>query len=212
MESYHMTDLERWQTLWKKLNGKTRAEEVFHLLAAFYFEPHRAYHTLAHIRHCLDEFDRVRHLATSADALETAIWFHDAIYQPGAKNNEENSARLAEQVLFEAEAPTDFIAEVAKLILATKHAVMPDTQDAKLLVDIDLSILGASEEVFNNYEKGIRFEYMRVPWFLYKRKRARLLQSFLKRSHIYLTEAFRRRYEKQARQNLARSVAVLQGK
>jgi predicted metal-dependent HD superfamily phosphohydrolase len=204
-----MTDLERWQTLWKKLNCKTEAEKTFRLLAAFYSEPHRAYHTLAHIRHCLDEFESVRHLAMSADALEAAIWFHDAIYQPGAKNNEENSSHLAEQFLFEAEAPTEFIAHVAKLILATKHTVMPDTQDAKLLVDIDLSILGASEEIFTQYEKGIRFEYKRVPGFLYKRKRAMLLRSLLNRSHIYLTEEFHRRYESQARQNLARSLAKL---
>jgi predicted metal-dependent HD superfamily phosphohydrolase len=87
---------------------------------------------------------------------------------------------------------------------------MPDGQDAKLLVDIDLSILGASEEIFNEYEKGIRFEYKRVPGFLYKRKRAMLLRSFLTRAHIYLTEAFRRRYEQQARQNLARSIEQLQ--
>lgn len=204
-----MADLERWQTLWNKLNCKTEAEKIFRLLAAFYSEPHRAYHTLAHIRHCLDEFDGVRHLAASADALEMAIWFHDAIYQPGAKNNEENSTHLAEQFLFEAEVPAEFVARASELILATKHTVMPNEQDAKLLVDIDLSILGAPEEVFNQYEKGVRFEYKHVPRFLYKRKRAMLLQSFLSRSHIYLTEEFRCRYEAHARQNLARSIEGL---
>jgi predicted metal-dependent HD superfamily phosphohydrolase len=87
---------------------------------------------------------------------------------------------------------------------------MPDTPDAKLLVDIDLPILGAPEEIFNQYEKGIRFEYKRVPGFLYKRKRALLLNSFLSRPYIYLMDEFRKRYESPARQNLERSIERLQ--
>lgn len=203
------TDLERWRKLWKELNCKTNADEVFSILLKFYSEPHRAYHTLGHIRHCLDEFEIVRHLAMRDKEIELAIWFHDAIYKPMAKDNEERSARLAEQFLSEAEVPAAVVGSVSKLIGVTKHTTIPDEPDARLLVDIDLSTLGASEEIFDEYEKNIRFEYKHVPGLLYKRKRVALLRSFLSRPKIYLTEEFRGRCEAQARQNLARSITKL---
>ncbi len=203
------TDLERWRELWKELNCKTNADEVFSILVKFYSEPHRAYHTLGHIRHCLNEFESVRHLAMRDREIELAIWFHDAVYKPMAKDNEERSARLAEQFLLEAEVPATVVERVFKLILATKHDAIPDEPDARLLVDIDLSTLGAPEEIFDEYAKNIRFEYKHVPWLFYKRKRVALLMSFLSRPKIYLTEEFRERCEAQARQNLARSIARL---
>ncbi len=202
-------DFERWRELWKELNGKSNADEVFRVLEKCYAEPHRAYHTLDHIRCCLNEFENVRHLAVRGKEIELAIWFHDAIYKPVAKDNEERSARLAEQFLSEAEVPTAVVGSVSKLILATKHVTIPDEPDARLLVDIDLSILGATEETFDEYEKNIRCEYKHVPWLFYRRKRVALLTSFLRRPNIYLTAEFRDRCEAQARQNLARSIARL---
>ncbi|MCI0690564.1 N-methyl-D-aspartate receptor NMDAR2C subunit [candidate division KSB1 bacterium] len=204
-----MTDFERWRELWKELNCKTNADEVFRVLVTCYSEPHRAYHTLDHIRHSLNEFESVQHLAVRGKEIELAIWFHDAVYKPVAKDNEERSARLAEQFLLEAEVPATIVESVSKLILATKHVNIPHEPDARLLVDIDLSTLGAPEEIFDEYEKNIRFEYKHVPWLFYKRKRAALLTSFLSRPNIYLTEEFRDRCEAQARRNLARSLARL---
>jgi predicted metal-dependent HD superfamily phosphohydrolase len=169
------TDLERWRELWKGLNCKTNADEVFNVLATYYSQPHRAYHTLDHIRCCLNEFENVRHLAVRGKEIELAIWFHDAIYKPVAKDNEERSARLAEQFLLEAEVPATVVERVSKLILATKHDAIPGEPDARLLVDIDLSTLGAPEEIFDEYEKHIRFEYKHVPWLFYKKKRVALL-------------------------------------
>jgi predicted metal-dependent HD superfamily phosphohydrolase len=207
-----MTDFERWRTLWKELNCKTNTDEVFRVLAECYSEPHRAYHTLVHVRHCLIEFESVRQLASCSHAIALAIWFHDAVYKPTAKDNEERSARLAERCLFEAELSVALVERVSKLILATKHAGIPLEPDARLLVDIDLATLGAPDEIYDEYEKQIRREYRRVPWLLYKRKRAALLNAFLDRASIYLTEEFRRRYEGQARQNLARSIARLRAR
>jgi predicted metal-dependent HD superfamily phosphohydrolase len=206
------SDFERWRELWKELNCKTNADEVFSILVKFYSEPHRAYHTLGHIRHCLNEFKNVRHLAMHDKEVELAIWFHDAIYKPVAKDNEERSARLAEQFLREAEVPATIVESVSKLILATKHVNIPLEPDARLIVDIDLSTLAAPEEIFDEYEKSIRFEYKHVPWLFYKKKRVALLKSFLSRPNIYLTEKFQHRCEVQARQNLSRSIARLQGR
>jgi predicted metal-dependent HD superfamily phosphohydrolase len=79
----------------------------------------------------------------------------------------------------------------------------------RLLVDIDLSILGATPERFDEYEVQVRQEYAWVPGPLFRRKRGEILQAFLVRPSIYSMPWFRQRLEAQARSNLQRSVARL---
>ena len=80
-----MTQEQRWTALWQRLGAQGDANAVYDNLIARYSEPHRAYHTLEHIGHCLDEFEQVRHLATNPDAVELALWYHDAIYDTKAQ-------------------------------------------------------------------------------------------------------------------------------
>jgi predicted metal-dependent HD superfamily phosphohydrolase len=98
------------------------------------------YHKRLHIIDCLNEFYQVRHLIKNPDIIECAILFHDIIYDPTAKDNEENSAKFAEQMLTKRGLPKDFITEVVRYILGTKHDKASDTQDGKYLSDIDISI------------------------------------------------------------------------
>jgi len=93
--------------------------------------------------------------------------------------------------------------------MATCHNALPDTQDAKVLVDIDLSILGAEAARFDEYENQVRAEFHWVPAFLFRRKRREILQGFLARPSIYSTTHFKNRLEKKARENLARSLGKL---
>ena len=95
------------------------------------------------------------------------------------------------------------------LIMATCHAALPDSDDARLLVDIDLSILGADPERFDEYEVQVRQEYSWVPGVLFRRKRREILQGFLARPRLYETDWFEQRLEAQARSNLQRSVRRL---
>ncbi|MCP4107004.1 MAG: hypothetical protein GY749_15950 [Desulfobacteraceae bacterium] len=198
-----------WQKLLTELGAKKNTDDLFQALLKSYSEPHRAYHTLSHVNDCLKELGRSRHLADNENEIKVAIWFHDAVCKPTASDNEEKSAQWAEKVLAEAMISHSTVRRISDLIMATKHPCKPESCDAKLLVDIDLSILGRHPDVFNDYETKIRIEYKRIPWFIYRKKRAELLKSFLNQDQIYMTKEFCDRYEEQAGKNLERSIAEL---
>jgi predicted metal-dependent HD superfamily phosphohydrolase len=111
--------------------------------------------------------------------------------------------------LAEAGVSPDISTRVAALILATKHDREPGSPDARLLVDVDLAILGCEPAVFAAYDRAIRQEYSWVPEEEYRGARAAILQRFLHHPAIYHTRFFRDRLETQARQNLERLIATL---
>jgi len=174
-----------------------------------YSESHRHYHNLAHLAECLSEFDRAQRLAREPVAVELAIWFHDAVYDTRAADNEERSAQLALEWLSETNAVPALLDAVPRLILATKKHDASLHVDAALLVDVDLSILGQPQDRFSEYETQIRSEYSWVPQQVFCSKRAEILAGFLARSRIYNTDNFFRRFEARARANLQASVRRL---
>ncbi len=198
-----------WLALWERIGAQGDSREVYNDLAARYSESHRAYHTLEHIEHCLREFQVIKYLAMNPDAIEFALWYHDAIYDTKAKDNEEKSAKLAVGVARTASLPDAFKQSVANLILATKHSENPTDHDVQILVDIDLSILGQPEKEFDEYEQNVRKEYEWVPEDAFIAGRSAILKSFLNRPSIYSTQFFRDKYEARARRHIARSLAKL---
>ena len=183
--------------------------EYFGRLLAMYSEPHRHYHNVRHIADCLHEFDQVRQLAADPLAVELAIWFHDAVYDSHAANNEERSAELAKDWMGKSGAAAALTDAVGQLILATKSHDASLHADAPLLGDVDLSILGQPAERFWKYEAQIRMEYEWVLENIFAPKRAEISERFLSRKRIYNTEYFFRMYEKQARMNLVASLQKL---
>ena len=200
---------ERWARLWMDASGRGDGRAWFDGLKGRYTEPHRHYHNPRHISECLAEFDSARHLAVQPVAVELAIWFHDAIYDTHAADNEEQSALLADQCLAEAGSESEVRLAVGHLVLATKKHDTATHVDAPLLVDIDLSILGSAENRFVEYEAQIRQEYAWVPDALFAEKRAEILEGFLSRDSIYSTESFSKRLENRARENLRSSIEKL---
>jgi predicted metal-dependent HD superfamily phosphohydrolase len=198
--------LARWCALWRRLGARSTPEPIYGEIVRCYGEPHRAYHTLDHIQECLLQFDQVHDLAERADEVELALWCHDVIYDPRAADNELRSANWVGEILKGSGVATEVIARIQDLILATRHDIPPDQPDAALLVDIDLSILGRAAAEFDRYDAAIRREYQWVPTATYRDARAKVLESFLARSAIYLTPRFYNRYETQARKNLARAI------
>lgn len=196
---------QRWMAHWAMLGLPADPALLERVLAA-YAGPARHYHTLQHLDECLDLFERVAHLAAQPGEAALALWFHDAVYIPLAKDNEARSADWAIQALQAAGASETVIERIAALIMATVHHEAPAGSDARLVIDIDLAILGSAPVRFAEYEQQIRSEYAAVPADLYAEKRREVLAGFLARPAIYATPELHARLEEQARTNLRRAV------
>ena len=81
--------------------------------------------------------------------------------------------------------------------------------DTRLILDVDLSILGQPPHVFDHYESAVRAEYHWVPAVAYRVGRRKVLRSFVDRDRIYQTDPFFGLYEKPARENLKNALAAL---
>ncbi|ODU42547.1 hypothetical protein [uncultured Aquimonas sp.] len=191
---------------WHEVGARGTGEACLAALRAAWREPQRHYHSLQHLSECLDLLRAHRDVAERPDELVLALWFHDAVYDPRGKDNEQRSADWARRALGQAGTDPAATARIHALILDTAHAAEPTPGDASLLVDIDLAILGAVPERFAEYERQVRAEYAWVPGFLYRYKRRQLLREFARREQIYRTPALRERLEAQARSNLERAI------
>lgn len=180
--------------------------EVFEQLYSKYAEPTRKYHSLQHLKECLAYFEQAMHWAARPAEVEIALWFHDAIYELSRHDNEAASASWAEAALNSAGVDSASVERVMALIMATCHTASPTEQDQCLLVDIDLSILGATKERFAEYEGQIRREYAFVPEPVFSSKRRDILASFLVRPKIYNTPYFFEALESRARANLKHAI------
>ncbi|MBZ9993404.1 hypothetical protein [Mesorhizobium sp. BH1-1-4] len=183
-------------------------------LSALYAAGDRHYHGLAHIEAMLALASDYRGELGDPGAVEAAIWFHDAIYDSRAKDNEARSADLAEEKL-EGRVDAERLKRIGAMILATAAHQLPPfddaaaARDASLFLDMDLSILGAAPDAFDAYERAVRREYDWVEEPMWRAGRGAVLKTFLARPHLFHTPEFRQRFEPQARLNIARSLEAL---
>jgi predicted metal-dependent HD superfamily phosphohydrolase len=184
-------------------------------LAAAYTAPGRHYHGLHHVETLLGLAEACAGEIADRDAVEAAIWFHDAVYDTRRPDNEERSAALAQARLAGA-ADEERIARIAAMIRATAGHAAPDFRDAAanhdgaLFLDMDLSILGSPEADFDAYENAVRREYDWVTDEQWRQGRRAVLISFLARPAIYASARFRASHETAARHNLTRTIARLE--
>ena len=116
------------------------------------------------------------------DAVEMAIYFHDVIYNTQAEDSENRSADFYHNAAMQS-SDISFRIEVENLIKGTKWLGMqdhtiPQTDDLKLLHDIDFSIFAADYKRFLEYDNGIRKEYAHVPDTDFKAARGYFLNRF----------------------------------
>jgi predicted metal-dependent HD superfamily phosphohydrolase len=184
-------------------------------ISALYGASGRHYHGMAHIEALLALAREYRQALADPEAVEAAIWFHDAVYDSRAKDNEAQSAALARKKLG-GHISARRLDRIAAMIEATATHQLPEfadagaARDAALFLDMDLSVLGSRPDVFEAYEHAVRREYAWVPEPAWIAGRGAVLKNFLARAHIFHTPEFRNRFEAQARKNMARSLAALE--
>lgn len=177
-------------------------------LMTAYGEPHRRYHTLVHIVEMLDCHAESRHLADNPDTIDLAIWFHDCIYDATLDHGE--NERLSAEHLGEVYAGDCSAAAQAMIRHSAGHAASDDP-DVQLFCDLDLYRLGVPFKVFDQHGRDVREEYAWIEEDVWTTKRNAFFQGLLDRPVIYQTEYWRSRLEKQARENLSRTIRSLSG-
>ena len=204
VDIYRERLLKNWRATWSML-GLTPPVNLFESLFTAWAEPQRHYHSLQHLAECIAWFEREKDAAERPAEIALALWFHDAIYDVHAHDNEERSADWARDALVVAGASVDVTSRVHALIMATRHDAVPQGRDAELLIDIDLSVLGAPNERFDEYERQIRDEYAHVPSEIFEPRRRNILRRFVDREPLYATPGMHAACETQAKRNLRKA-------
>ena len=140
-----------------------------------------------------------------------AIWYHDIIYKPIRKDNEEKSSSFALKRLKALNISEQKLRNIQNLIISTKKhdIILMENNDNAFLLDIDLSILGSDWYTYKTYIQNIRNEYAIYPDFMYTKGRKNVLKHFLERKTLYFTKVFQDKFEEQARQNLLKEIKIL---
>jgi len=140
--------------------------------------------------------------------LACAIAYHDAVYHPGAADNEARSAALWRAAADEAGLPADDIDWVAATIEATAdHLAGADDPGRQFMLDLDLTPLGETPAAFARNTELLRAEYAHVDEAAWRRGRREFLARFLAAPTIYRTPAVAAAFEAPARANLRAALA-----
>lgn len=176
-------------------------------------EPHRAYHSQTHIDAMLARFRKAREAFHVPEAVELAIWFHDAVYEPGAMDNERRSAVLLRRAL-DGLAASALLEAAELMILATEHHAVPLglpaplTADLAAFLDLDMAVLGASPVEYDLYAAGVAREFVPVVGeAAYRQGRAAFLRRALATATpLFHTSPVQEALERPARANMLREL------
>jgi predicted metal-dependent HD superfamily phosphohydrolase len=204
-------DANRFGALWRRCVASPPSPDGAHAYAdlrARLGNSGRAFHNLGHIDDCLRHFDEVTPLLDDRDAVEVALWFHDAVYDPGDPTNERRSAELFLQQSSGARA--NFRRRVCAMILTTRRNRTPRSNDCKFVDDIDLAGFGAPWEEFMRNGRLLRREFAQQSDSDYYRGLGTFLSALRRRPRFFRTDYFADRYEAQAHANLERLLADIE--
>jgi len=179
--------------------------DALQLLTKQYTQPHRRFHTLEHIAYM---FRKANEHDISLNRAQTlAIWWHDAIYVPGAADNEEKSCRLAHDY-FNHLQDVDFI-NIMIMIQDTKTHI-PRTAESAIVCDLDMMILADTKIAYRRYAKQVRQEFNMVPDDQYRQGRIQFLGELML-TPIYHSDVFKK-YRERAISNITEEIKSLKRK
>jgi predicted metal-dependent HD superfamily phosphohydrolase len=201
--------VEAWATLLSRHTDNPAAAGVGRDLVASWAEPHRRYHSVEHLRGILAHVEELAAFADEPDAVRLAAWYHDAVYA-GRPDDEERSARRAEQDLSRLGLQPQLVDEVARLVRMTvTHDPAAGDRNGEVLSDADLASLALPRERYERNTAAIRAEYEHVPDEVFRRGRMQVLVALLGGPGVYRTEYARREWEAPAQRNLRAELAML---
>ncbi|RUS83820.1 hypothetical protein EGW08_008432 [Elysia chlorotica] len=190
----------------------TVSRDWWDIISRRYGEEWRFYHTLSHIHHMLQLYHQWKERIAECSVVALAIFFHDVVYDPQAKNNETQSIALFEKFALDAQLEDDIVSRVSHLIKCTiSHVIDSDTDDLdlSLFLDFDLAVLGQDSRSYKRYAEAIRKEYIHVDDKSYRKGRTKVLRSLLDSPSLFASEEFRAEYEEKARANMLEEIDFL---
>jgi len=200
---------ENFKSLFQNFSKDISLQENLWLeIKTYYSSKKRHYHNLSHLENLFSELFSIREKLEDWETIQFSIFYHDIIYNASRNDNEEKSAIVAIERLKEIGIPEDQILKCNHQILMTKSHEISDA-DTNYFTDADLSILGKSWEIYEEYYQQIRKEYRIYPDFIYNGGRKKALRHFLEMDRIFKTDYFFEKYEIQARQNLQKELEIL---
>ena len=185
-------------------------------IAMRYNETQRVYHSLQHIRQLFGQFEQVKHHLNEPHIIALALFYHDVIYTPTRSDNELKSAEYAVEALSSYLTAEQCQYIYALIMMTASHQIddidknsdKAKESDAAYLLDMDLSILGASWSEYQQYAQAVRQEYAHVLDADYRVGRISVLKGLLAHPTLYLTDYYER-LEKRARENIQHEIKVL---
>lgn len=194
--------LNRWEAL---MPGH---DALFLDLLDRWSEEHRRYHGCTHLLAVLEAMDLLTDPADPPRTVLLAAWFHDAVYRGIAGQDEEESARLAEERLTDAGLPAAEVEEVARLVrLTSDHRPEPGDDDGALLCDADLSVLGGEPEPYARYVAAVREDYAHIGDADFAAGRAAVVRHLLELDPLFHSDRARELWLDAARRNLQGELA-----
>ena len=171
-------------------------------------EEHRKYHGRTHLLAVLEALDVLTEPAEAPRTVLLAAWFHDAVYRGAAGQDEEDSARLAEDRLESAGLPAADVEEVARLVrLTSDHRPDQGDDDGALLCDANLSVLGGEPEPYARYVAAVREDYAHIGDADFAAGRAAVVRHLLELDPLFHSERARELWLDAARRNLQGELA-----
>lgn len=204
---FNENDRRRFLDAWSRLGGKEGdGSGVFLTVNALYANSQRKYYTAERIQAFLAELDDVRHRMVNPELVEIALMLSNVIHNPRMNSGGElHSASFAQYLLRLSGISNEYAEGVYDLIYATWDPFKaPEHPDARMMLDISLTPLGASPDVFDKNTWLIREEY---PWEtdeIFLSLQVKHVHGFLRHPPIFHTEYFNAKYGKQAMENVTR--------
>jgi predicted metal-dependent HD superfamily phosphohydrolase len=173
-------------------------------------EPHRSYHDTRHLDEVLDRVEELARHAEHPDLVRCAAWWHDAVHDGRAGDDERASAALARgQLLGLGVRRRDVDAVTTLVLVTTDHDPGdPADPDAAVLCDADLGVLAAAPDRYQEYAADVRREYGHVPDELFRAGRAAVLRRLLSHERLFRTPTAAG-WEPVARANVSRELDAL---